>query len=354
VAAFALGLFFFVNSRWSSETGSGSGPPTAHFDTAEVAAQVPLESGHKSTATLDFSDGSSVVFQEKASGTIEELSPEHTGLRLRQGRVEVSVKKKAGRTWTLRAGPYSVRVVGTRFSVDFDQERQRVFVAVTEGQVLVLGGGLPEAGVAVGAGGRLERQEGADHARAAKLEAKQEPPRRENESLEEEATQQNLKPIPPSKAPVSWRERAREGSYQAALEAAKREGFQRLVQTLNDADLLLLANAARYAGDGGHARTALLGLRERFPGSAAASLAAFYRARQSGPATPAGVQWLRTYLREAPSGELAAAARVDLMNALLGMGDKQGARQIAAEYLRYHPSGPHAAKARDLSKRATP
>ena len=71
-----------------------------------------------------------------------------------------------------------------------------------------------------------------------------------------------------------WSTLAKQGMYKDALALAEQIGFDALVSTLGEDDLLLLANAARYSGDASRAHQAQLKLRERFAGRRSAALAA--------------------------------------------------------------------------------
>jgi TolA-binding protein len=113
----------------------------------------------------------------------------------------------------------------------------------------------------------------------------------------------------------------------------------------------LLSDLARYGRDHDDAVGALRLLRQRFPGTRQAARAAFGLGRldsdhDGSHAEAAG--WFRTYLREQPEGSLAREASGRLLEATLRAGDAAGARELAAQYLRDYPSGPHAALASGL------
>jgi TolA-binding protein len=98
----------------------------------------------------------------------------------------------------------------------------------------------------------------------------------------------------------------------------------------------------------------MLTLRERFPGRAASNLAAFYLARiaeQLDKDPKEAARWLRVFLRESPNGSLSADARASLLSILLSSGDTAGATALARDYLRHHPNGPIADRARLLVSR---
>ena len=136
---------------------------------------------------------------------------------------------------------------------------------------------------------------------------------------------------------------------------AEQMGFDALVSTLGEDDLLLLANAARYSGDASRAHQAQLKLRERFAGHRSAALAAFYLARSALDVEhrpDAAIHWFETFLVESPRGDLAALARAHLMSLWLNKGQREKAREIAQSYLKYHPDGAKAAQARSLVQSA--
>jgi hypothetical protein len=158
-------------------------------------------------------------------------------------------------------------------------------------------------------------------------------------------------PVPAEEASAPWTALAEKGRYAEALATAKGLGFERLLAELSQNDLLMLANTARYSGDAALARRTLLRLRQRFAGTAAAQLATLYLARvaEDMDRNPReAVRWLHDFLRESPTGDLAASARASLMSILVASGDSVRARAVAEDYLRHHPSGPHASKARSL------
>jgi hypothetical protein len=320
-------------------------PFAAHFRGSVVAVDAPLIAAASVSSALDFSDGSEVIIERNSRATLAALTPKHAGVRLDAGRMSASIRKHPGMTWTVTAGPYAVHVVGTRFSVEWDERTRAFAVNVSEGRVRVTGGDLPSSGVLLDQGGRLERRAGGSAANAtpssSKATERAEPAPPDDEVV---ATHEIAAKSPEAKQPtVAFL--AAKGKYREALALAERQGFSRLTLELPENDLLLLANAARYSGDAGRAREALGALRERFKGRPASSLAALYLAKIE-PAR--AVHWLRVFLSESPRGDLAVGARADLMSLLVKSGDESGARAIANEYLRYHPNGPHAAEARAL------
>jgi hypothetical protein len=222
-------------------------------------------------------------------------------------------------------------------------------VNVREGTVLVTGSDLRQGGVLLGPGERLERhgapaEQAQETARAS--EQRPEPPLPSTPKPKPTPPRAETAVVPSTES--DFRSPAARGDYAAAIAAARRTGFDRLESELSAKDLLLLANTARYAGSAGEARGALLKLRERFPGSASATHAALLLASQAEDRDKnqnEAERWLRTFLVESPQGELAAGARARLLSALLRRGARSEAEQVARDYLRLHPGGPHVAQA---------
>jgi hypothetical protein len=339
---------------------------------AQLAASSTVTSGEHAE-TIDFSDGSRVLLEPRAAARVVRLDRQHTELALKSGKLEASVRHREGASWTVVAGPYEVHVVGTKFTVDWQQANNAFRVAVTEGRVRVTGGELGERVVYLEPGQQWE-QAGSPPAPAAPPAppVAASPAPAETETV----TELELEPAPPSAvspqtlAPRSPRaaasvpppdraptiaELTKSGKYRDALELAEEQGFERVITELPEGELLGLGNAARYTGQRGRARQAMLAVRDRFSGRPAAGLAALYLARiaeQLDHNPKEAARWLRVFLAGSPTGSLAADARASLLSILLAAGDTPGATAVARDYLRFHPTGPVADRARALVSRA--
>jgi hypothetical protein len=326
----------------------------ASWNGQDVRENAELSVPVAATKPLEFSNGSRVVFEENARAKLSRLAPTRTALRLDRGRFVASIVHHPNMTWGIDAGPYSVEVIGTKFSVDWRGDASSFEVAVTEGVVRVTGGDLGPKGATLRAGQKLERKAPPPEAaeKPATLEPNGDVARASSPERERAAAQHSPATREPSLASL-----ASAGKYRQALELAEKQGFERVIGELGENDLLLLANSARYAGAAARARQALLKLRERFPGRPAADLAALYLARiaeQVERRPEEAVRWLRTFLSESPTGDLAQSARASLLSILSAQGDTAGARAVATDYLRYHPEGPLAEQARSLVSRTSP
>jgi hypothetical protein len=111
----------------------------------------------RSDLPLLFSDGSTVTFRAGAVGRMQRLTAAGAELEIERGRLEAHVIHAASTVWLVHAGPYRVRVTGTRFVVDW--VNPRLNVAVYQGSVVVDGGALG-AGVPLHAGQHLTVRDG--------------------------------------------------------------------------------------------------------------------------------------------------------------------------------------------------
>lgn len=154
----------------------------------------------------------------------------------------------------------------------------------------------------------------------------------------------------PERSPpaLRWQDLLGAGKYREGL--ALVPDFERECRASTAKDVLLLADAARYLGRKPESERAHRILRERFPGSAEAALAAFGlgRLRFEAADDEAAVRWLELYLAESPDGLLEPEALGRMLEARIRSGAPEDARRIARRYLARAPSGPLAAAAREL------
>jgi hypothetical protein len=275
-------------------------------------------------------------------------------LVLETGLLQAEVEPTAGRRWTIEAGPYRVRVVGTIFTVDWDPTTGRLDVEVQRGKVEVIGpqGGSP---IPVDAGHRLRASlpeatavlgEIQAPANDAVLDADDAPM-----ILEDGEPAPTRKKKPTTEDAPSWQSLAREGRYAEAFAIVDASGFTEVALHCDRATLDRLADTARLAKHPAQAKEAYGIMRDRFPGTPEAARAAFKLGRHiadhSGDPKLAA-KWFRTSLAEAPRGSFADQARGRLVQALTAAGDHEAARAAARDYLDHHPKGAHAKLARSL------
>jgi hypothetical protein len=317
---------------------------------------------------LDFSDGSRFELKARARARVVGLEPSSPRVELASGALLVHVIPGGPGTWHIDAGPFGVKVTGTRFLVSYEPESDRFEVSMDEGQVELTGcvfgkGRKLAVGQRVRASCRQNQLEVSyrDVEPGAAGSASALPPAAvASESVPPPAPL----PLEPSKAvrpaasagkatPAPWLALARSGKYKEAYAAADQDGFEAACQRSTAEELLLLADAARHARATRQAKHALLLVRQRFGGGADAATAAFVLGRLEFDelgAPGAAADWFRTYLGERPSGPMAREALGRLMEAYERAGDSARAADAARRYLRDYPTGPHAALASRLEK----
>jgi len=297
---------------------------------------------------LRFSDGTVVSIAPQARARVLRTTPRGADLDLEQGSLSLAVVHHEGGEWHVGAGPFTVLVTGTKFDVSWSAAERTFTLALQEGSVLVSGPTLSSAGRRVKPGEQLRIAVDAGRAalpapRAAdSSQSSDAPPAAPADSSK--LSPRNASPA----APGSWKELAKKQNYADALAAAESQGFDETCKTASAPDLVLLGNAARFAGSAARAEQAFRATRTRFAGGREAAMAAFFLGRiaydQRGNRRDAA-QWFQNYLREAPSGALAREASGRLLEAERALGDAAAARVTARQYLEKYPSGPHASLA---------
>jgi Tetratricopeptide repeat/FecR protein len=343
----------------------------------------------RSDLPLVFSDGSNLTFRAGSSGRMQRLGGDGAQVFLDGGRLEAHVIHAERTLWLVHAGPYRVRVTGTRFAVNW--AAGRLDVALFEGSVMidgaVLGAGLPlRAGQQLTVDRGVVRTQALAHVGAAASQ----PVGPTTASLAAPATgsMSDLPasgegppagPVPveaPAPAPAAtsmtapgggpatsdvgplrnrasdgdWFTLAKQSAYVEAFAAARRVGWAKLCRHLDAHRLLALGDVARYAGARARARQAFEALATRFPRSPLAADAVFSLGRMAfeSDQSDRAAHWFRRYVDDWPHGPLADQAVGRLVECALHMHDTEAARGAARAYLSRAPSGPHARLARQI------
>jgi transmembrane sensor len=311
-----------------------------------------LAAGAAQALPLRFSDGSVITLAAGSQGEVIEVSARGAKVRLDSGRLDASVVHAKRTRWAVGVGPYGVQVTGTRFSASWDAGGQTLLVSLTEGSVVVRGPLLGEAGLPLRKGQRLSVDVGQQRVSLEPLEERPPP------EIALVPPTPALVPAPPaSVVPSEWKRWALASHPRQAYAAAARAGIDDLCRTLPAPDLLLLADAARFAGEPGPARKVFQSLRARFPADTRAGDAVFglgILALDADDQPRVAVRRFEEYLARWPSGALAREAGGRLIEAMDRAGRHGQARQAATQYLAQHPDGPHAAYARRLLQRDRP
>ncbi len=228
---------------------------------------------------LRFSEGTTVVLAPRTQVRVTETSTQGAGLLIEQGQVEASVVHVGQDTrWMVAAGPYQVRVTGTRFRAAWSPSTETFELSMVEGSVVVTGPLLPNGRVCQ-AGERLRAstRDGRLEVRTARAEGVETPtelveaarapgpfvPSLEGASVLPAAPPGASNRAPGSPSEPAWRALFAAGKYKEAFVAVERVGFAAEIERASTGDLLALADVARYGGRPADARAALLAARAR-------------------------------------------------------------------------------------------
>ena len=364
-AAAVIGLVF-VQAR----DGDDALVATVHGQSQDLGAR--LLAPAETALPVSFSDGSELVLEAAGEAKIATTDARGADVVLTRGRAHLRVVHRSRTRWTVQSGPFTVHVVGTAFSVSWQPEQGVFEIDMLEGRVLVEGPNLPERSLSGGERLRLgpgtaeepavlvaaETAVGADDDEAqdgASVAAGDDMAAADDTAVDGTApavTPSDVAEVTTPRAANRDRAVAATPAPRAAPTDTRALSDAELDQTMARAGadgLLSLADQARRGRDPRAAHICET-LRARFPGSAAASVAAFHlgRLHQQDGDLVAAAGWLRTYLREQPGGHWVAEANGRLLEVLVATDDLDAARELAATYLERYPSGAHASFARSL------
>jgi hypothetical protein len=362
--AAALPLLWLGGKRW---------PGAERQLTFEVGSSRTETSGSWLTAAADqglpvrFAGGATLLLSPQTRARVAEVTENGARVELWQGQLSVSVPHKTDTNWVFLAGPFDVKVTGTRFDLGWDEARRTFQLDMSDGSVSVGGPGIVGRRTVV-AGQKVTWPIGS--APGSAMIPSPAPPADPSgapagpgnmggapvtpvDELPGAASASNEPPTTggaPTPRLVSrgWKDLAVAGRFTEAQEAADKVGFDGLLTSLGSDDLLLLADTARLAGAGDRARRAYTTTRQRFAGSAGAARAAFELGRLEASGPSGGVPWFRLYLAESPGGPLAREAMGRMLEAHLRQHDTTSATPLARTYLKLYPGGPHAKLARSV------
>jgi TolA-binding protein len=300
--------------------GTGERGAAGRALAAEAGSDLPLA----------FSDGSTVTFRAGSAGRVERLTGRGAEVELERGWLDAHVVHAAATVWLVHAGPFQVRVTGTRFSTGW--VGGKLEVALYEGGVVVEGA-LLGTGVTLRAGQRLTIAGGVVRTEA--LGAA------ETETATATATATATEP-PEDQLGAGL---PSTGGRRAAPE---RQGWEGLCRHADARRLLMLGDGARYAGDEARARQAFEALAARFPRDRLAADALFSLGRLEFEAGrfDRAARWFERYVDGWPQGPLADQAAGRLLECAVRLDDREAATNAARAYLARAPRGAHAALAR--------
>ncbi|HKU41600.1 MAG TPA: FecR domain-containing protein [Polyangiales bacterium] len=320
-----------------------------------------------SPARVMFSDGSEIDARPGSRLRIDETSNDGARVLIERGTAAARVRHRDRSRWTFAAGPFDVRVIGTKFDLDWDPVGQVVTLTLHEGAVEVESP-VGQSRCIVRAGQRFQASLPAGTMTLESIDAVAARPARAAVSGEKAAPQQpqvaaakQAAPAPVERrvahaprvkhSPKTWSGLVRRGEFQAVVDQALAGDLDELLDSCSASEARALADAARYTDRTDLAERSLLAIRKRFPDTRHSSAAGFLLGRTSETRGDPGAadRWYRMYLEDAPSGEYAADALAGRMRALFAKDGAQAAQPVAREYLRRFPEGVHLRMARRLA-----
>ena len=365
LAAAALAIGFATHRLVAPRSAS-----MLHY-VVEGAAMGPGESiqaGPVAPARLVFSDDSQIRMAPATKVSILALDAHGSRVLLADGALDVQVRHRQDTSWRFDAGPFSVKVRGTSFHLVFEAERGRLFLQMFTGMVEARGSSDDRV-FTLRAGESLELFAGSAPRPAPVPVVEAPAPAKAVASAPTPA----IEPAAPRLSPAPSRHRSAQtehaepgieagrwarligrGDFSAVIQDAEGRGLDVTLGSASAADLISLADAARYTRRTDLARQALLILRARFPGTSRASEAAFFLGRlaEMPPSAPtAALAWYEAYLAESTTGPYAGEA-LGREIALLRRTDRPRARKAAQTYLVRFPHGTQAELAKSLLESA--
>jgi TolA-binding protein len=303
-------------------------------------------------ANLSFSDQSAIEAGPKTTLDLDIVGERAALARLTKGSLRVAVRHEEDTDWRFLAGPYEVRVMGTKFELGWDPDQAALSLVMREGKVRVVG---PELDRILVAGQELRvarKRPLADASLASAADPARAKPTPQGSHVgaarpgpaEASSSSRN---VPPDASKREWTALVSGGRFEEVVREAQTEGFARAHVERDAADVRALAQAAAYTGRTDLAVKTWNVVRQRFRGRSAEQ-AAFFLGRiydQQGKSGEA-LTWLRTYLREAPHGVYASEALGGILTLVRRRDGNAAAQPLARSYLERFPKGSYAAAAR--------
>jgi len=359
LVAALLAVTVFAVVRYSDAPLSYEARGNASVSTGYIGAR------DDAPADVRFSDGSNFVAEPRTRLRIEQATSRGARVLVERGGVTANVRHQARSSWTFVAGPFEVRVTGTKLTIAWDPEIERIDVVLHGGSVEIDSPMGPSHYV-VSAGHSFhasvrdgtvmlgddrnpvpETQSATSRAAPSSADA----PSGAGTSTNDAISQTPKANGAPAATEEPWSKRVRLGEFADVVAAARARGVADCLAKCSSSDLRALADAARYTGAAELATEALHALRSRFKGSRDGAAASFLlgRTAESTGDLASADQWYATYLSESPSGPIVADALAGRMLAADRLGAPSRARDLAREYVKRFPEGAAARVARKFA-----
>lgn len=322
--------------------------------TGAVAVQGVIRTDEK-PAMVRFSDDSAIEASPRTTLGLDVVGERAALARLSKGDLRVAIRHEDNTDFRFLAGPYEVRVIGTQFELGWDPDQAALSVVMREGKVRVVG---PELDRVLVAGDTLkltrkkptantdQKEAAPDSASATRAEASNGLPALAS-SPSTESSGTSAQSTQPAASRRDWTALVALGRFEDVVREAQAQGVTRTHAERRSAEVRALAQAAAYTGRTDLAIKSWSVVRQRFRGRDAEQ-AAFFLGRiydQQGKHAEA-LNWLKTYLREAPNGVYASEALGGVLTRVRRTEGTAAAQPLARSYLERFPKGSYAAAAR--------
>ena len=332
-------------------------PLTARIDGLEtdITKQLSVQTPVSDERSIVFSDGSLIRLARATRTHFVDVSSGGADMRVEQGTLIADITHTQKTRWRFLAGPFAVRVTGTRFTLDWDREDGIFSVAMDEGSVEITSAdGRPEPRRVSGG----ETFVAWTHENRTALVPNR--PATEVHRDETVAALSETSATDETEGAVASDISTDEESpnVERSEDAAGRtpRAPTRICRESDAKQLLDSADRARRGGDWRAAADAYELVRTCFRRTPESTLAAFNlgkiafdRRRDWSDA----IHWLKVYLDEQRGEGPVRESMGRLMEAYMRAGQPGSARAIARRYLENYPSGPHAGYAESLIEEDT-
>lgn len=236
----------------------GARPLQFRVDGAEPL-QNYLSADAQAPRHIEFSDGSSVTLRPAGRMRITGTHAHGAGVLLECGRADLSIRHRPSTRWRVDAGPYTVSVTGTRFTVAWDPDTGDFGLRLAEGGVEVGGPGIsPPIAVSMGQEIHATRAGTLTITQAAPLSAQLSPPAPEEKPTEAPLPAHTGRktgsehpsggPAPEGRNDCDWTALVSSGEFETIVARARALGFRTALAECPTKSLFALADAARYLG----------------------------------------------------------------------------------------------------------
>src|SRR5262245_47292392 len=132
-------------------------PLTFAIGDAGVRGEIgaPIVAAEARPVDLVFSDGSFLALAPSGRARVTSIDDRGAAILVERGRADVSVVPRKNGSWRVDVGPFEIHVKGTRFSIDWDPEVERLDFHLHKGAVVIPAPCL-EGGRSLVAGGVLD------------------------------------------------------------------------------------------------------------------------------------------------------------------------------------------------------